>query len=328
VWSSPIPNPNQANSALTYYVHFGPTVNQHLRVVASLLTQILTEPAFNVLRTQEQLGYIVSCSPWILPGASEKGLRIVVQSEKTPGYLEERVEAFLDGMKGTIEAMSDELFAEQRSGLEKKWLEIDKNLADEHSRFAAHINSGHWDFLRRTSFSFYLLDFFDATTFTDENDARLLNTITKDDVLALFLTYVHPSSPSRSKFSVHMCSLKPRPKKVSATASREFEALVRKAQLEVDEAKWKESLGDDGTPLLVDFLNYWKQILSSKERGSQLLEVLPELVEKYPVPGEGEDRARSDVTYVQDLKAFKGNLTVSVDPGPMVQWGDLPISRF
>jgi insulysin len=151
VWASPIPNPNQANSALTYYVHFGPIVNQHRRVVSSLLTQILTEPAFNVLRTQEQLGYIVSCSPWLLSGASEKGLRIVVQSEKNPGYLEERVEAFLDGMKSTIEAMSDEVFAEQRSGLEKKWLEIDKNLADEHSRFAAQINSGHWDFLRRMS---------------------------------------------------------------------------------------------------------------------------------------------------------------------------------
>jgi insulysin len=152
VWSSLIPNPNQANSALTYYVHFGPIVDQRLRVVSSLLTQILTEPAFNVLRTQEQLGYIVSCSPWTLPGAGEKGLRIVVQSEKNPGYLEERVEAFLDGMKSTIEAISDEVFAEQRSGLGKKWLEVDKNLADEHSRFAAQIDSGHWDFLRRMSF--------------------------------------------------------------------------------------------------------------------------------------------------------------------------------
>jgi insulysin len=154
VWSAPIPNPNQANSALTFYVHFGPVVDQQLRVVSSLLTQILTEPAFIVLRTQEQLGYIVSCSPWLLPGGSEKGLRIVVQSEKNPGYLEERVEAFLDRMKNVIDNMSNEVFAEQKNGLEKKWLEVDKNLADEHSRFAAQINSGHWDFLRRTSLFF------------------------------------------------------------------------------------------------------------------------------------------------------------------------------
>jgi insulysin len=153
VFSSPIPNPNQANSALTYYVHFGSIVDQRLRVISALVTQILSEPAFNVLRTQEQLGYIVSCSPWSLAGASEKGLRIVVQSERPPAYLEERVEAFLDGMKGTIKTMSDEEFAEQKNGLEKKWLEAEKSLADETSRFTVHVNSGHWDFLRSMFFS-------------------------------------------------------------------------------------------------------------------------------------------------------------------------------
>ena len=158
VWSSAVPNPNQANSALTHYIHFGPIVNQNLRVVSSLLTQIFTEPAFNVLRTQEQLGYIVICSSWLLPGGADKGLRIVVQGEKTPGYLEERVEAFLDGMKTTIETMNDEVFSEQRSSLEKKWLEADKTLADEHARFGTQVNSGHWDFLRST-FSAWLRPF-------------------------------------------------------------------------------------------------------------------------------------------------------------------------
>jgi hypothetical protein len=125
-----------------------------------------------------------------------------------------------------------------------------------------------------------------------------------------------------------MCSQKPRPKKISAAASLEFEALVRAAELDIDEAKWKEPLGDDGSPLLADFLDCWKQILSSKEEGNRLLEALPELAERYPVAGEGEEQARLDVIYIQDLKAFKGDLTVSVDPGPMVQWSDLPVSRF
>ena len=125
-----------------------------------------------------------------------------------------------------------------------------------------------------------------------------------------------------------MRSRRPRPKKISAAASREFEALVRAADLDVDEAKWKEPLGDDGSPLLVDFVNYWKQTLSSTEEGDRLLEALPELAERYPVAGEGEEEARSDVIYIKDLKAFKGDLTVSVDPGPMVQWGDLPVSRL
>lgn len=159
IWSLPLPNQNQANSALTYYLHYGPIIDQHLRVTAALLTQILSEPAFAVLRTQEQLGYIVSCASWSLAGSSERGLRIVVQSEKTPGYLEQRVEAFLTGMKLKLEKMTCEEFEEHKTGLRKKWLEVDKNLGEEFSHFQTHVTSGHWDFLRRMNHPLrYFLD--------------------------------------------------------------------------------------------------------------------------------------------------------------------------
>lgn len=148
VWSAPLPNLNQATSALTYYLHFGSIVDQKLRIVSALLTQILTEPAFSVLRTREQLGYIVSCASWLLPGGSENGLRIVVQSEKKPGYLEERVEAFLEEMKIELEEMADEEFESHKTGLGKKWLEADKNLNEEASRLFTQIATGHLDFLR------------------------------------------------------------------------------------------------------------------------------------------------------------------------------------
>ena len=156
VWSAPLSNLNQPNSALTYYLHFGSIVDQKLRIVSALLTQILSEPAFSVLRTREQLGYIVFCTLWLLPGASERGLRIVVQSEKKPGYLEERVEAFLEEMKTELENMTDEAFESHKSGLGKKWLETDKNLNEEASRLLTQITSGHLDFLRRRCSSFCL----------------------------------------------------------------------------------------------------------------------------------------------------------------------------
>lgn len=155
-----------------------------------------------------------------------------------------------------------------------------------------------------------------------------MKTITKDDVLKLFLSHVHPSSVTRAKLSVHMQSQKPRPRKVSPSASDAFEALVREARVEVGETAWKESLGGDGTPLATDFTNYWKQVFASKSDATHLLDDIPSLVEKYPIDGEGKDRVRSDVTYVTDLKEFKASLKSSVDPGPMVQWGDLPVSRF
>lgn len=151
IWSVPILNPNQANSAITYFVHFGPVAEQRLRVISSVLVKILGEPAFNVLRTREQLGYIVFCTAWTLAGSSEKGMRVVIQSEKAPSYLEERIEAFLDEMKERFSTMTNEEFEEHKLGLKKKWLEVDKNMNDEVSRFVSHINSGQLDFLRSTT---------------------------------------------------------------------------------------------------------------------------------------------------------------------------------
>ena len=137
------------NSALTYYLRFGSIVDQKLHVVSALLAQILSRPAHHILRRREQLGYIVFCSLRFLPGASETCLRITVQSEKKPAYLEERVEAFLREMKTKLEEMTDEEFKSHMTSLEKKWLEADKNLFEEAFRLVNHITSGHLDFLRR-----------------------------------------------------------------------------------------------------------------------------------------------------------------------------------
>ncbi|KAJ7112437.1 Metalloenzyme, LuxS/M16 peptidase-like protein [Mycena crocata] len=310
-WTSIIPNPNQANSALTYYVHHGSIVDQRLRVTSSLLVQILQEPAFNVLRTKEQLGYIVSCSGWVLAGQSEKGLRIVVQSEKRPGYLEDRVEAFLEGMKTTIEEMSAEDFEEHKESVKKRWTEAEKNLTEEASRFAIHVTSGQWDFLR------------------SEKDAEFIKDVTKEDVLKMFLADVHPASKTRAKLSVHMRSQKPRKPRVSAAAAEAFAVLVREKALDgVTEAAWKDAPSGEENPQLPDFTAYWSGVLAEKAGGDELLSTIPELVTKYPVPGEGEDTPRPDVTYITDIEAFKKGLAVSVDTGPMEQWGDLPISKF
>ncbi|THU88604.1 hypothetical protein K435DRAFT_679530 [Dendrothele bispora CBS 962.96] len=304
-WRSKILNPNQANSALTYYTHIGPVSNRHLRVTSALLAQILSEPAFDILRTKEQLGYIVSSSGWTLPGASEKGLRIVVQSERSPAYLESRVEAFLDTMKVRLEEMTLEAFEEQKSGLERKWREKYKNLTEEATTFMSHINSGHFDFYRNTI------------------DADMLREITKDDVLSLFMSKVHPSSKTRSKLSIHMKSQKPPTKHVSTAAAQAFEVLLHETPLELNGVAWKETLGDD-TPKLDAFQTYWASVLEGKEGGEALLAAIPELVAKYPLEGEGADPAQDSVTFIEDLKVFKTVLQPALDPGPMVNWGDLP----
>lgn len=109
----------------------------------------MSDPAFNILRTRQQLGYIVSCSHWGSPGDSEFGLRILVQSERAPAFLEERVDAFLDEMQEILENMTEEEFKEHKKGLETKWREPSKNLPEESNKFFRYISNGYYDFNAR-----------------------------------------------------------------------------------------------------------------------------------------------------------------------------------
>ena len=54
-------------------------------MLLELAMQILKEPCFNVLRTQEQLGYIVFSG--VRRSHGVQGLRFIVQSEKPRKYL-------------------------------------------------------------------------------------------------------------------------------------------------------------------------------------------------------------------------------------------------
>jgi len=78
-------------------------------------------------------------------------MRLVVQSERSPAYLEQRVEAFLDVMKSKIEDMQPTDFEQFKTGLRQQWTEVVKDLRKERSRYWVHIDSGYLDFLRRGS---------------------------------------------------------------------------------------------------------------------------------------------------------------------------------
>lgn len=331
----PVPNPNEPNSALSYYTHFGPTTSQHLRVTADLLTQILSEPAFNILRTKEQLGYIVSASQWLSSGSGHTGLRIVVQSERGPVYLEERVEAFLEHMKGVLEGMSDEAFQEQKDGLREKWQEAPKNVGQEMTRYWSHIESGYLDFMRRKSFIYSFASRGVLTRRpTGQNNVAHLTNVTKQDVLSLFMSNVHPSSTTRSKLSVHAISQKPRTKHVSPAALQAFVELARQksssTSIDIDEIPWKDEFGTaENEPSVLDFAKFWKTAL--EEKGAEgtkvmeeLFEALPDLIKQFPAKADYEGVLPEGVKKVEDVEAFKKGLTVSERPRALVQWGDLP----
>jgi insulysin len=331
VWKSDIPNPNDPNSSLTYYLQLGSSTHARFRVVSLLLMHMMSEPAFDILRTKEQLGYIVFCSQLQLSGASLLGLRLVVQSERSPAYLEQRVEAFMDVMKSKIETMQPADFEQFKTGLRQQWTEVVKDLRKERSRYWAHIDSGYLDFLRRASRQFSFVSRFRLTWILclGFNDSDLLTEISKDEVLELFLSRVHPSGVKRSKLSVQLQSRKPRPPRISATAATAFEALVGAANIFVDGAGWKEDLTDEN-PLASEFVKHWQDALSSIDDQEKLtlMKRIPELMVLYPVDDEVRDVKMAGVTFVEDVKDFKASLEVTELPKPLVEWGDLPLAKF
>ncbi|KAG1761690.1 Metalloenzyme, LuxS/M16 peptidase-like protein [Suillus occidentalis] len=296
IWKSHIPNPNDSNSSLTYYLQFGSSTDARLRTTTLLLIHIMSEPAFDILRTKEQLGYIVFCSELQLSGASLLGLRLVVQSERNPAYLEQRVETFLDTMKSKIEDMEPDDFEQFKTGLQQKWTEVIKDLRKERAKFWEHIDSGYLDFLRRY------------------NDSDLLTGITKHDVLELFLSRVHPSGVKRSKLSVQLQSRKPRPPRISATAVKAFEALVTAETTLADPSGWKEEMADEN-PFATQFVKYWQDALSGFDNYQELMEKIPGLMMQYPVDEEVHHN-------------FKSTLEVTELPQPLVEWGDLPLAKL
>lgn len=65
-------------------------------MLLELLTQIISEPCFNILRTKEQLGYIVFSGIRRTNGV--QGLRVIIQSDKHPKHVEKRIDEFMNTM--------------------------------------------------------------------------------------------------------------------------------------------------------------------------------------------------------------------------------------
>lgn len=177
-------DPANVNHCIEYYVFVGDVVDRVLRAKLLLLGQMTEEAGFDQLRTKEQLGYIVFTG--VKMQATTMGYRVIIQSERSTDYLEERINAFLAHFGKSLQDMSKEDFESHKSSLIAKRLEKIKNLDQESSRFWGHISNEYLDFLAR------------------ENDVSHLKPLTKSDLIEFFNHYIHPTSTSRAKLSLHM----------------------------------------------------------------------------------------------------------------------------
>ena len=276
-----------------------------MRVASNLLAQILSEPAFDILRTKEQVGYFVSSDTW--ENVESVGWQITVQSEKDPGYVEKRIEKFLAHMRGVLEKMPETEFEEQKTALAHELAEKLNNILEESARFWSTIRSGYFDFNRR------------------EKDLEILRSINKDDVLKVFKTFLDPASNSRSKLSIHMRSQNPSPPKLSDKAAEKFFVALRKAGVVIEEEEFASVCEEMPVG---QARGYWEEALHEHFHGDsrkshRLLQEFDGLVEKYPQEGYDPvdlQAGGAHVVFIKDGAEFRQSLTLSAAAFPVEEF--------
>jgi insulysin len=89
----------------------------------ALFNHLIREPAFNQLRTEEQLGYIVHTSVKT-SGDHIKGLLLLIQSDSfNPNHVEERIEIFLTNYRQKLVDMSESDFQTHVDAMVASFLE-------------------------------------------------------------------------------------------------------------------------------------------------------------------------------------------------------------
>ncbi|KAG6018861.1 hypothetical protein E4U41_003534 [Claviceps citrina] len=184
VYKKDLRDPANVNHCVESWLYVGDRGDRQVRAKTLLVDQMIHEPAFNQLRTKEQLGYIVFSG--MRSFATTCGFRFLIQSEKTPEYLDGRIEAFLIQFGQTLESMSEADFEGHKRSLIIKRLEKMRNLDQESSRHWNQISSEYFDFEQA------------------QQDAVHIKKLVKSEMVEFFNTYFSPSSPTRARISVHL----------------------------------------------------------------------------------------------------------------------------
>ncbi|KAH9461095.1 hypothetical protein Pst134EA_017404 [Puccinia striiformis f. sp. tritici] len=188
VYQRPLTDPSNVNSAVDYYLGLGDMADDLIRTKLMLIGQLIQESCFNRLRTNEQLGYLVRSYTAMSPG--QCALKIIVQSERDPQFVESRIEHFLHWfLENKLRAIPDDEFEEMKTSLINKALEDFKNMSDETSHYWMHIKAGYYGFEQRFK------------------DVEIIKKITKESMIEFYEQKIDPSSPNRSKCSTHVVSL-------------------------------------------------------------------------------------------------------------------------
>lgn len=204
---------SEENNAVEYILQAGCELDLGYEglAVLDLICHMAYNSAFGMLRTKEQLGYIVSAHARKNAGGAW-GMSITVQSSVAlPEKLEERCEAWLKVYRQELEEMSPESIAQEASAVAAQFLEADTKMSQEVGRVWGEIlnTEGLTDNLRTPAFDRVLLlaDEFnmdeDEPT-TASGSKRKTPEELKQRVLEFFDEHFAVSSPKRRFMSARV----------------------------------------------------------------------------------------------------------------------------
>ncbi|BFF98691.1 insulin-degrading enzyme [Drosophila madeirensis] len=194
-------NEYHKSSCTQLYLQCGAQTD-HTNIMVNLVSQVLSEPCYDCLRTKEQLGYIVFSGVRKVNGAN--GIRIIVQSAKHPTFVEDRIENFLQTYLQAIEDMPLDEFERHKEALAVKKLEKPKTIFQQFNQFYGEIAMQTYHFER------------------EEAEVAILRKITKSDFVDYFKKFIAKDGGERRVLSVHIVSKQPED---NATESKEEEPL-------------------------------------------------------------------------------------------------------
>ncbi len=89
LYEKTLEDPENVNHCIETWLYVGDKSDRAVRAKILLLDQMVHEPAFDQLRTKEQLGYVVFSG--VRATATTFGFRFIIQSEKSTRYLDARI---------------------------------------------------------------------------------------------------------------------------------------------------------------------------------------------------------------------------------------------
>lgn len=170
-------------------------------VISELLSLCMSEPCFNELRTQLQLGYEVYTTNHCTHGVLGLSLTLVTHATKfSDDYASECMDKFMHDFHNKLSEWTHKQFQDQVDALIQEKKELDLSLEEEVTR--------NWTEIQLLTYDFDIL----------EQGVRELETVTQQEVCDWLHRYTHSGEDYR-KLSVKVVSRQPRAQRTDSSQS-------------------------------------------------------------------------------------------------------------